>query len=61
MRVIVVHKVFIGMSMATALVLALTRLSRWSKNGEGGMLALALCALALIPVMGLYLRRIWSK
>ena len=61
MRVIVVHKLFIGMSIAAALVLAVTRLVKWSHSGDREVLGLGLAALVLIPVMALYLRRIWNK
>ena len=61
MRVIVVHKIFIGCSIAAAAVLALSRYARWQKTGDSSALTFALLAAVAIPVMALYLRRIWRK
>ena len=61
MRVIAVHKLFIGTSIAACLILAITRLVKYSHSHATEPLVLALAALALVPLMYLYLRRIWNK
>ena len=61
MRVIVAHKIFIGSSIAAAGVLALTRILRYRHDGDPGTLGLAIAGLVAMPLLGLYLRRIWNR
>jgi hypothetical protein len=61
MRLLVAHKILIGSSIALATVLVVTRALRWSAGHHPADLWMACGAAAAIPLLSIYLRKIWNR